>query len=288
MQAELESEIAKSIEAATGSPFEVQRVETCVGGCINEAVTVFGKPRNYFVKLNTAAKLEMFIAEAAGLESMHGTRTIRVPCPIDSGTFGGRAYLILEALDFGNTGDWQEMGRQLAKLHRHTAKCFGWERENTIGSTPQQNAWTDNWADFFREHRLGFQFRLAHQNGFHFEHADALLDSIVEILEGHTPEPSLLHGDLWSGNASFLSDGQPVIYDPACYYGDRETDLAFSEFFGGFSPEFYQGYKDEWPFAEGYERRKILYNLYHVLNHANLFGGGYASTAQRMIRQLIG
>jgi fructosamine-3-kinase len=288
MQEELKFAIRRSIEEATGTAFEVQRVETCGGGCINDAVVLYGVEQKYFVKRNTAAKLEMFIAEAAGLEAMRGTETIYVPYPITHGCFDDTAYLVLEALKFGRSGDWGIMGRQLAKLHQHTADRFGWERNNTIGSTPQHNTWAENWADFFRDYRLGFQFELAQQNGSQFEQADALLESVPGILRGHAPEPSLLHGDLWSGNASFLVDGQPVIYDPACYYGDRETDLAFSQFFGGFPSEFYQGYQSEWPLADGYERRKTLYNLYHVLNHANLFGGRYAGQAQQMIRELLG
>lgn len=287
MQTELKSAIVKSIEAATGSGFDVQRIETCGGGCINDAVIFHGDSQNYFVKLNKAAKLEMFVAEAAGLKAMHTTRTIRVPWPIDYGSFGDSAYLVLEALNFGGNGDWREMGRQLAKLHRHSAEQFGWERDNTIGSTPQHNNRTDNWAEFFRDHRLRFQLELARKNGHHLDRANALLEAVADILGDHAPEPSLLHGDLWSGNASFLSDGQPVIYDPACYYGDRETDLAFSEYFGGFPSDFYRGYQDEWPLADGYQQRKVLYNLYHVLNHANLFGGGYVGSAQQMVRQLL-
>jgi fructosamine-3-kinase len=287
MDEKLQSAISRSIANATGSKFEAQQFEACGGGCINSAVILFGETECYFVKLNTAEKLEMFIAEAAGLEAIRDTGTICVPGPIAYGSFEEMAFLILEAVEFGAHANWQEMGRQLARLHRHTADRFGWVRENTIGSTPQHNNWTDNWADFFHDHRLGFQFKLARQNGYFFEQADALLEFIPKLLTDHTPEPSLLHGDLWSGNASFLANGQPVIYDPACYYGDRETDLAFSEFFGGFSPRFYEGYQSEWPLAEGYERRRTLYNLYHVLNHVNLFGGSYVKSARQMIQQLL-
>lgn len=287
MQTELQAAIIQSIETATSAAFEVQRTETCGGGCINDAVILYGKARNYFVKLNSAVRLEMFVAEAGGLKEMHKTGTIYVPEPITYGSCSNMSYLVLEALDFGSSGDWQAMGRQLAKMHQQTADRFGWERDNTIGSTPQHNQWTDSWADFFRDQRLRFQFELARKNGHHFEQADALLESVPDLLKGHAPEPSLLHGDLWSGNAGFLSDGKPVIYDPACYYGDRETDLAFSKYFGGFPSDFYKGYQTEWPLPDGYEQRKILYNLYHVVNHANLFGGGYAGSAQQMIRQLI-
>lgn len=286
MNAKLRSEIERSIAASTDASYKIQQIKTCGGGCINDAVIVFGSGRNYFVKLNKAAALEMFAAEAASLNAIHASGAIRVPKPIVYGSFGSVAYLVLEALEFESSGDWQEMGRQLARLHRHTAERFGWKGNNTIGSTPQYNNWTDDWAGFFRDQRLGFQFQLAHKKGYHFEQVDALLNSVADILTEHWPEPSLLHGDLWSGNAGFLSDGQPVIYDPACYYGDRETDLAFSEYFGGFPTDFYNGYQSEWPLAEGYKRRKTLYNLYHVLNHTNLFGGSYAGSAQQMIKEL--
>lgn len=287
MQEKLKSAIRHSIEEATDTAFDVRRIETCGGGCINEAVVLHGEKESYFVKLNSVSKMEMFAAEAAGLKALGSTRTIRVPAPIAYGSFEDKAYMILEALQFGGRGDWREMGQHLARLHRCTAEYFGWERDNTIGSTPQYNEQTDRWADFFRDYRLDFQLKLARRNGFRFEQTERLLELIPNILEGHTPEPSLLHGDLWSGNAGFLRNGTPVIYDPACYYGDRETDLAFSEYFGGFPSDFYEGYQDEWPLAKGYERRKTLYNLYHVLNHANLFGGGYAESARVMIRQLL-
>lgn len=285
MDDELKFAIEQSIDTATGLTFQVQNVRLCGGGCINDAIILQGLHQHYFVKLNIAARLGMFIAEAAGLRTMYETKTIRVPKPIVYGCFGNTSYLVLEALEFGGPKDWKQMGRQMAKLHRNVADRFGWERDNTIGSTIQRNSWTSDWATFFRENRLGFQFELAQQNGYYFEQSETLLESVTAILAGHKPDPSLLHGDLWSGNAGFLADGQPVIYDPACYFGDRETDLAFSEFFGGFSSDFYRGYQSEWPLSKGYEQRKTLYNLYHVLNHTNLFGGSYAGRAQQMIKQ---
>jgi fructosamine-3-kinase len=244
---------------------------------------------SYFVKLNTAAGQKMFEAEADALKELADTNTIKVPQPITHGAASGQSYLILEALPFGSSkpGSWEAMGQQLAQLHRSTTKRFGWQRDNTIGSTPQHNNWTDDWPTFFREQRLGPQFQLAKGNGFKFARADELLEHVADILADHSPAPSILHGDLWSGNAGFLHDGTPVIFDPATYYGDRETDLAFSEFFGGFPSDFYQAYEKEWPLPPGYEKRKTLYNLYHVLNHANLFGGGYAGQAQSMVNRLV-
>ncbi len=289
MHAELQTAISRSITEATARAFEARQSKPSRGGCINQAVILSDGTQRYFVKLNAASKLKMFVAESAALQAIDATNSIRVPRPIAHGSAHGNAFLVLEALDFGpgNTAGWQRMGQQLATLHRHSHQQFGWHADNTIGSTPQHNGWTEQWAEFFREQRLRPQFQLAKRNGHAFDQAERLLQTIPALLAGHTPEPALLHGDLWSGNAGFTTDGTPVIYDPATYYGDRETDLAFSEYFGGFPPAFYQGYRSAWPLPADYERRKPLYNLYHVLNHANLFGGGYASEAARIIEDLL-
>ena len=149
------------------------------------------------------------------------------------------------------------------------------------------NPWTEDWAEFFAEHRIGFQLRLAARKGMRFTGADELVETIPQLLAGHTPIASIVHGDLWGGNASVTAEGEPVIFDPATYYGDREVDIAMTELFGGFPAAFYQGYNQEWPLDDGYDRRKTLYNLYHIINHYNLFGGGYGSQAQSMIRTLL-
>ncbi|MFO8027079.1 MAG: fructosamine kinase family protein [Opitutales bacterium] len=289
MHEELKNAVEAAIKEATGTDFHIKHSRAQGGGCINEASVVGDGSQDYFVKLNAGNAISMFETEAAALQELAETKTIRVPRPITHGLAAGRSYLILEALPFGSpqTDSWEAMGQQLARLHGTTADHFGWHRDNVIGSTPQQNAWTDSWAEFFREKRLRPQFDLAAQNGFTFAKSDDLLGHSEDLLGGHFPEPSLLHGDLWSGNASFLEGGTPVIFDPATYYGDREADLAFSEFFGGFPSSFYTAYHQECPLPPGYAKRKILYNLYHVLNHANLFGGGYAGQAERMIADLL-
>ena len=174
--------------------------------------------------------------------------------------------MTLEHLELGATPDWPAMGRMLAALHRHTNDRFGWKEDNWIGLSPQKNGWSTDWTEFFLEARLKPQAARA-----------GLLEDLPDvrkILKDHHPAPSLLHGDLWSGNAGFTPDG-PVIYDPAVYYGDREADLAMTELFGGFPKDFYSSYRKEYPVDAGYERRKHLYNLYHLLNHLNIFGGGY-------------
>lgn len=220
------------------------------------------------------------------------TQSIRVPKPICCGTQGNSAYIVLEWLELGgsNNQPWEEMGRQLAAMHRWnppiSERRFGWRRNNTIGSTPQINTWTENWGDFFAEHRIGYQLKLARRGGS-FDRGERLLAIIPELLRDRQPQPSLVHGDLWGGNAGFTAQGEPVIFDPAAYVGDREVDLAMTELFGGFPKAFYRGYNEVFPLDPGYERRKTLYNLYHILNHFNLFGGGYASQANRAIAQIL-
>ncbi|MDH5513031.1 MAG: fructosamine kinase family protein, partial [Gammaproteobacteria bacterium] len=182
----------------------------------------------------------------------------------------------------------ERLGRELAQMHRATQKQFGWRHDNTIGSTPQINTPASDWVGFWREHRLGFQLELAARNGRNLmRRGERLLADLGNFFRTYHPEPSLLHGDLWGGNVG-ATEGQPVIFDPAVYYGDREADLAMTELFGGFSARFYQAYQEAWPLDTGYKVRKTLYNLYHVLNHFNLFGGGYASQAERMMDALLG
>nr|WP_309382289.1 fructosamine kinase family protein [Cerasicoccus frondis] len=222
------------------------------------------------------------------LGAYHRYGAIRAPRPITQGKTPKHSYLVLEAVVFGQSPkDWSTMGAQLATLHRKVNDRFGWPCSNFIGSTPQQNAWVNDWATFYREQRLRPQFELAKRRGSPIHGADALLSAIEQLLSGHTPEASLLHGDLWSGNAGHDANGAPIIYDPASYFGDRETDLAFSRLFGGFPPSFYAAYEHAWPLPDGHLRRAELYNLYHVVNHANLFGGGYQSQAEAIIRRLL-
>ena len=181
------------------------------------------------------------------------------------------------------------LGQRLAGLHRSSAERFGWHRDNTIGATPQSNRWTASWIEFWRTQRLGFQLELAARNGYggSLQRRGEQLLAQLDALLAHDPAPSLLHGDLWGGNAAATPAGEPVLFDPACYYGDREADLAMTELFGGFAPAFYSAYRDTWQVDAGYAVRRDLYNLYHVLNHLNLFGGGYRAQAEGMIERLL-
>lgn len=283
-------EITQAISQATGNTFAIDNTGSVGGGCINQAYKISGHGNHYFVKLNQASQVEMFEAEALGLEQMYATQTITVPQPICWGIAGNSCYLVLQWLDFGgnNSQAWEEMGKQLAAMHKQgVTDRFGWERNNTIGSTPQINTWMENWADFFAEQRIGYQLKLAKRRGASFPDPTQVIEAIREQLADRQPEASIVHGDLWSGNAAVTKDNQPVILDPATYYGDREVDLAMTELFGGFPATFYRGYNQVWQLDRGYQQRKTIYNLYHILNHFNLFGGGYASQANRMIAQII-
>jgi fructosamine-3-kinase len=234
----------------------------------------------------------MFEAEADGLGDLAEAHSVRVPGVRAVGATGDRAFLALEWLELGapSTAGETLLGEQLAWQHRLSAQRFGWHRDNTIGSTPQPNAWCDDWVKFFRERRLRVQLELARRNG----HDGALARRGNELLElmgaffaSHHPVPSLLHGDLWGGNWAVDAAGNPVVFDPAVYFGDREADLAMTRLFGGFGNAFYTAYHATWPLDQAAGTRRSLYNLYHVLNHLNLFGGGYREQAQAMIERLL-
>ena len=248
-----------------------------------------GAGRRYFAKINEREQLDNFAAEADGLAALAASGA-RVPAPLCRGEAEGQAFLVLEYLEIQGTGDHAALGRMLARVHSARGEYFGWTRDNYIGSTPQLNRRAASWSEFWRDARLRPQLDLAGRSGFSgnlLKKGALLLEAVPGLLAGHSPAASQLHGDLWGGNAGFLPGGEPVLFDPAVYWGDAEADLAMTELFGGFPPEFYSAYDEVAPRTPGYGKRKTLYNLYHVLNHANLFGGGYASRAERMIDELL-
>ena len=255
----------------------VEDAQPVSGGCIHRCYrgTLSGRP--VFLKVNAAHLADAFAAEADGLAALRAAGCT-APEPISHGTAGGVAYLLMEFLELESRGDFAALGRMLATIHRTQGGRFGWARDNYIGSTPQPNGAYDSWAEFWRERRLAPQLALARKNGYALDAPD-----VGRLLKGHKPQPSLLHGDLWNGNAGFLANGAAVLFDPAVYYGDREADLAMTELFGGFPREFYSAYG---PLPAGYQQRKHLYNLYHLLNHLNLFGGGYLGQVKATLRLL--
>lgn len=285
-------EINESISNCTGITFSARTQQSIGGGCINQAWLIGDGTRRYFVKLNQPQSLPMFQAERAGLEAILRTKTIRAPQPVCHGLVGGQAYLVLEYITRARNNDSSIalFGRQLAAMHRHSIPKYGWHIDNTIGATPQINTPSDDWGYFWQRQRIGVQLELAAQNGYRgrlHSQGEQLLAQIPLFFKGHFPQASLLHGDLWSGNYFTDCHGIPVIFDPATYYGDRETDIAMTELFGGFPPLFYQAYGECWPLPDGYPHRKRLYNLYHLLNHLNLFGEAYLAQAQDSIDRLL-
>ena len=284
--------ISEQIESATGQTFKVVSAHALSGGDINSAFRLQGVDKSYFIKLNRADLVAMFEAEFAGLQDISSTQTVRVPAPIVCGKTAGNSFLVLENLEFGcsNKASDHLLGQQLALMHQQQQPYFGWHRDNTIGSTSQLNSQSNDWLAFWRQQRLGFQLKLAADKGYGDRlqtNGERLYRNMAALFDNYLPQPSLLHGDLWAGNAAVDKQGCPVIFDPACYYGDREADLAMTELFGGFSQDFYAAYQAVWPLDHGYGVRKTFYNLYHILNHLNLFGGGYLRQAESMMAMLL-
>lgn len=279
--------LAQALSVALGKA--IVNASPVAGGCIHRCYALQTPQGRYFLKRNEPRYAENFTAEAEGLGALRAA-AVRAPEPIAHGTDAGSAWLVLEFLSLTGDGDPADAGRQLALLHATQGPAYGWPQDNFIGLTPQRNGRHEDWSEFWVKERLSPQLELARQRGPGKALdglAPLILDAVPRLLAGHQPAPSLLHGDLWSGNSGFLADGAPVLFDPAPYYGDPEADLAMTELFGGFPPRFYAAYRETAGVDAGYGLRKTLYNLYHVLNHANLFGGGYVDQAKRMIEQLL-
>ena len=283
--------VCKSIANATGAAFEPAERAGVGGGSISQGFRLTGSDgRRYFMKRNHRRHRAMFEAEGAGLAELARCPELRIPVPVTLADHGDACFLVLEYLDLGGRPDGARLGHAVAALHAIHHERFGWTQDNFIGSTPQPNPPERDWTGFYREHRLAFQRRLASDSGA----GRGLIDAVSRVeseldalLAGHHPAPSLLHGDLWSGNWGFVGDGTPTLFDPAVYYGDREADLAMMELFRHPGADFFAAYNEHQPLDDGYPLRRDLYNLYHILNHFNLFGGGYAAQAERMARRLL-
>ncbi len=280
------------LEATTGLRFRGMPQRLAVGGGFATCERWESDSGPVFVKVADRQRLLLLEAEAAGLRELASAAALRVPSVLAIGLAASQAFLALEWIEFRAATSRTEarLGELLAAQHRVTAPWFGWHRDNTIGATPQSNAWTDDWTRFFAERRLGFQLDLAVQQGHSgrlIERGHRLCEQLDVLLRSHRPLPSLLHGDLWGGNRAADEAGNPVVFDPAVYFGDREADLAMTRLFGGFGRAFYDAYESAWPLESGATLRFDLYNLYHVLNHLNLFGGGYRGQAEALIERLL-
>ncbi len=276
--------IARALEV----PASALALNTVGGGCVSDTAVVSAGKRRAFLKREPAERAWQLQAEAEGLEALAAAGALRVPRPLSCGEADGQAWLLMEHLPLQGRGDWATMGQALAATHACSAARHGWHRDNALGGTHQDNTPAEDWAAFFRDRRLRPQLALASERGHGgpwLERGEQLARALPGLLD-HTPTPALLHGDFWGGNAGFC-EGQPATWDPAVHYGDRECDLAMASLFGGFGAAFWQTYQAEWPLPAGHETRRDLYQLYHVLNHLNLFGGGYGASARRLIEQLL-
>lgn len=263
---------------------------TIGGGDINQAWRISTDDNDYFLKLNSARLIAMFGTEAYSLQVISKSGCIACPKVLLYGAHKDHAFLLMEYLELSSSGNEAELGRQLAQMHRKNGANFGWPINNFIGKTPQSNKSSNSWCEFWLQNRLVPQLMKTTENGFLkklITVADDVMAATEAILATHTPPASLLHGDLWSGNKAWLANGEPVIFDPASYYGDRETDLAMTELFGGFGADFYSGYNEVWSIEAGYQQRKDVYNLYHMLNHLNLFGSGYLPSCLALAKKII-
>jgi protein-ribulosamine 3-kinase len=288
--------VCAAIAEVTGKPFEFLASQPVSGGCIHEAVRLEGRSRGadlvYFAKMNEAASSAMFEAEAGGLAALAAAGAVGVPRVIANGKDDDWSWLVLEWLDLVPLAPASAaaLGKALATQHRIPHERFGWHRDNFIGASPQKNGWSEDWLGFWRERRLYAQLRLAVAKRLPsklIDRGERLVADCEILLRGHAPARSLLHGDLWAGNAAALADGSAVLFDPATYVGDREADIAMTHLFGGYPADFLAAYRESWPLTDGYSVRRDLYNLYHVLNHANLFGSGYVRQAQDGIERLL-
>lgn len=289
---QLAAALTKALVDVMGGAVVASSERRVSGGSINVCSRFETTHGPIFVKHGGAECLPMFQAEADGLAELTRANAARIPKVLAVSNESGMALLALEWIDLvsATASSEAKLGELLAIQHRITQPRFGWHRDNTIGSTPQSNRMCAQWVEFLREQRLLPQLALAASNGANaalIDRGHELCQQLERFFTDYHPIPALLHGDLWGGNWGVDASGRPVLFDPAVYYGDREADLAMTKLFGGFGAPFYAAYQAAWPLEAGAEVRVTLYNLYHVLNHFNLFGGGYLQQAQGMIQRLL-
>lgn len=272
-------------------PVDLLETRSVAGGCIHNATYLRTEEGEYFLKWNKASEADNFAKEWRGLNLLGSCKTLKVPEPIATGTLDSHAFLLMNFIEEGprSEGFWEDFGRKLATLHRNTQSSFGLTFNNYIGALPQSNEARDHWVDFFVEQRLEKQVKMAQDRKL----ADLKLIGNFQALYKKLPDliphepPSLLHGDLWSGNFMSSKDFGAVLIDPAVYYGHREAEIAFTQLFGGFHPPFYQAYLEAWPLQAGWEDRVDLFNLYPLMVHLNLFGRSYMQQIQSILHRFV-
>ncbi len=284
----LSNEISSLLAEKSGSAVSIDRAVPLSGGSINDTYLLETTAGKFFMKYNHASAYPgMFSQEAGGLALLHDAGEIRVPEVVGYGDAGTHTFIILEYLDAAakQRDFWSDFGMKLAALHRHTGKQFGLKHDNYIGSLKQYNDQHDRWVDFFREQRLLVQMEMAAGSGLLPGHVKAAFEQLFKRLDDIFPEepPSLIHGDLWSGNYMVDEKGDACIIDPAVYYGFREMDIGMSRLFGVFGSEFYDAYNETWPMEPGWRERIEICNLYPLMVHVNLFGAGYMGSVESIL-----
>jgi len=276
------------LTAITGQRHNVTGVKVAHGGCISDSYTVTTLNDKLFLKQSGLNQADMFEAEANGLKELSQCKSLRVPQVFGTFQNDRNCYILMESLNLSshNSSSFTKLGKSLAEMHRISAEKHGLDQNNYIGSTPQINNKCESWVDFYNHCRLMPQAYMTGNDEIE-KKCEALAEICESFFTDYTPSPSLLHGDLWSGNTARCDLDTPMIYDPAVYYGDRETDLAFTEFFGGFTNDFYDAYQESWEVHPGYQIRRYLYQLYHSLNHLNLFGNSYLNRSLEMLDYLL-
>ncbi len=289
----LPSSLSQAVTSSLG--VAIREIHACTGGDINQAARLITQDDALFIKWHASSVPGMFSAEARGLELLRQTGVVRVPqvVAVAEATAACPAYLVLEWLPSGsaNTHTDQELGEGLAALHRLEADSHGLDHDNFIGRLNQPNCQRTTWSEFFAQQRIQPQMEEARRSGQLPTHREQLLNrllaNLADLLPTDNPPASLLHGDLWRGNVMVLPESEPAVIDPAVYYGHREIELAFTELFGGFSARFYDAYNSSYPLDKSYRERRALYQLYPLMVHMNLFGGGYASRVDSILRQYV-
>lgn len=286
----LSQRIAALVQLQEHEPIGKCDMRSVSGGDINTSYMLTTQRRRYFIKtLNHVDASAMHSAEAAGLDALAQVDSLVVPKVLAMGSDGATSILVLTAIDLSGKPNWQALGSAVAHMHRLGSSHYGWPHDNFIGTTDQSNVCQNQWGAFWWQQRLRPQLELAFDNGFAVdlaEHSQRLGSACKSLLQDHNPTPVLVHGDLWSGNVGFTETSLPCIYDPACYYGDGEVDIAMTRLFGGFATDFYRTYESVHAKLPGHQQREVLYNLYRLLNHLNLFGRGYLPQCLQSIERL--
>lgn len=287
---EIKKTVIEIIEKKTNKTESIEKVSTLSGGSINDAVSIKCTDNKYFLKWNDAKRYPgMFEKEIVGLELLSSADQIFIPSPIGTGNTGNFSLLLLEFVESANQKNnfWEDFGEKLAIMHKkNTNQKFGLDHDNYIGSLQQYNNWLETWQDFFVTKRIEPQLEMARNSGLMNSSDVKKFESLYKKINDFFPveEPSLLHGDLWSGNYMTDSRGEACIFDPAVYYGHRLMDIGMSRLFGGFSNSFYQAYHQTYPMENNWQEATEIANLYPLLVHVNLFGSGYAGSVRSVLR----